>query len=82
MRSPPFAPLFVMLFLIGSALGLGAVGCGEDESCRTHYDCDGDEVCEPDGCRQACDDDGTCPAGQRCVDRQVEPGQVCRQATD
>lgn len=56
-------------------------GCGpEDEEtplCRSDYECEAGNVCEPSGCQRACADNSDCRVGQRCALRRVEEGLVC-----
>lgn len=72
--------MLMMTLLVSLAfVGAGILGCGEEERlCRNDHDCDGEEVCEPNGCRRGCETELDCPGGQRCELRRVEPGRVCR----
>ncbi|TXD38052.1 hypothetical protein FRC98_03905 [Lujinxingia vulgaris] len=71
------AALAAMVLIFGS-------GCGPEEEvplCRSDYECDPGLVCEPSGCRTACEEDADCRLGQRCVLRRVEEGRVCGRAS-
>lgn len=57
-------------------------GCGPGDEkevplCRSDYECEAGNVCEPSGCQRACEDNSDCRVGQRCVLRRVEEGLVC-----
>lgn len=68
----PTLILFMLIFT------LGLVSCGEKErGCGSDYDCEEEFVCEPAGCRQACQSDGDCFLGEQCAPRRVEEGLVC-----
>ncbi|RDV38401.1 hypothetical protein DV096_06165 [Bradymonadaceae bacterium TMQ3] len=67
------APLAAIVLLLTG-------GCGPEEEvplCRSDYECDPGLVCEPSGCRSACEEDADCRVGQRCDVRRVEEGLVC-----
>ncbi len=64
--------------LVVLLLGVTFLGCGDEEvGCRSDHDCEGELICEPAGCRRACETAEDCPAGQACVPRRVEPGRMC-----
>ena len=69
------AILLICLFV------LLATACGDDE-CENDHQCQDGEVCEPAGCRNACEDDEDCRAGYECALRQVEDGRVCVRGPD
>ena len=63
-------------------VGVLLIGCGEEEKCRSDYDCGEGEVCEPEGCAPACETNEDCLAPTRCQLRKVEDGKACRLTND
>ncbi|MFU8805917.1 MAG: hypothetical protein ACNA8W_19040 [Bradymonadaceae bacterium] len=67
--------IIILLILVGLAI---LTGCPDDDLCHNDHDCESAQVCEPEGCRAACERHQDCVAPRLCLDRLVEEGKACK----